>query len=305
MSIWIDKIKKGFAKTKSQVFDKVSLAISAKKKIDDELLEEIEEILITGAVGVDASMRILEAVKLRVRKEKFEDATALFGILKDEIANIFPESSFSETDFQQHPYVILVIGVNGVGKTTSIAKIARRFQQNGKKVLLAAGDTFRAAAVEQLEIWANRLQVDIVKHGSGADPAAVAFDAIQAAKARKADVVLIDTAGRLHTKANLMEELKKVQRVIQKVMPDAPHYRLLVLDGNTGQNALNQAREFVNAVGVNGIVLTKLDGSAKGGAVIGIAHTLGLPVEYIGVGEGMDDLQPFDAKLYADSLMGQ
>ncbi|MEZ4747411.1 MAG: signal recognition particle-docking protein FtsY [Calditrichia bacterium] len=305
MSIWIDKIKKGFAKTKSQVFDKVSLAISAKKKIDDELLEEIEEILITGDVGVDASMRILEAVKLRVRKEKFEDATALFGILKDEIANIFPESSFSETDFQQHPYVILVIGVNGVGKTTSIAKIARRFQQNGKKVLLAAGDTFRAAAVEQLEIWANRLQVDIVKHGSGADPAAVAFDAIQAAKARKADVVLIDTAGRLHTKANLMEELKKVQRVIQKVMPDAPHYRLLVLDGNTGQNALNQAREFVNAVGVNGIVLTKLDGSAKGGAVIGIAHTLGLPVEYIGVGEGMDDLQPFDAKLYADSLMGQ
>ena len=305
MSIWIDKIKKGFAKTKSQVFDKVSLAISAKKKIDDELLEEIEEILITGDVGVDASMRILEAVKLRVRKEKFEDATALFGILKDEIANIFPESSFSETDFQQHPYVILVIGVNGVGKTTSIAKIARRFQQNGKKVLLAAGDTFRAAAVEQLEIWANRLQVDIVKHGSGADPAAVAFDAIQAAKARKADVVLIDTAGRLHTKANLMEELKKVQRVIQKVMPDAPHYRLLVLDGNTGQNALNQAREFVNAVGVNGIVLTKLDGSAKGGAVIGIAHTLGLPVEYIGVGEGMDDLQPFDAKLYVDSLMGQ
>ena len=305
MSIWIDKIKKGFAKTKSQVFDKVSLAISAKKKIDDELLEEIEEILITGDVGVDASMRILEAVKLRVRKEKFEDATALFGILKDEIANIFPESSFSETDFQQHPYVILVIGVNGVGKTTSIAKIARRFQQNRKKVLLAAGDTFRAAAVEQLEIWANRLQVDIVKHGSGADPAAVAFDAIQAAKARKADVVLIDTAGRLHTKANLMEELKKVQRVIQKVMPDAPHYRLLVLDGNTGQNALNQAREFVNAVGVNGIVLTKLDGSAKGGAVIGIAHTLGLPVEYIGVGEGMDDLQPFDAKLYVDSLMGQ
>ncbi len=305
MSIWIDKIKKGFAKTKSQVFDKVSLAISAKKKIDDELLEEIEEILITGDVGVDASMRILEAVKLRVRKEKFEDATALFGILKDEIANIFPKSAFSETTLQQHPYVILVIGVNGVGKTTSIAKIARRFQQNGKKVLLAAGDTFRAAAVEQLEIWANRLQVDIVKHGSGADPAAVAFDAIQAAKARKADVVLIDTAGRLHTKANLMEELKKVQRVIQKVMPDAPHYRLLVLDGNTGQNALNQAREFVNAVGVNGIVLTKLDGSAKGGAVIGIAHTLGLPVEYIGVGEGMDDLQPFDAKLYADSLMGQ
>lgn len=305
MSIWIDKIKKGFAKTKSQVFDKVSLAISAKKKIDDELLEEIEEILITGDVGVDASMRILEAVKQRVRKEKFEDATALFGILKDEIANIFPKSAFSETTLQQHPYVILVIGVNGVGKTTSIAKIARRFQQNGKKVLLAAGDTFRAAAVEQLEIWANRLQVDIVKHGSGADPAAVAFDAIQAAKARKVDVVLIDTAGRLHTKANLMEELKKVQRVIQKVMPDAPHYRLLVLDGNTGQNALNQAREFVNAVGVNGIVLTKLDGSAKGGAVIGIAHTLGLPVEYIGVGEGMDDLQPFNAKLYADSLMGQ
>jgi fused signal recognition particle receptor len=300
-----EKLKKGFSKTKTQVFDKISSAISAKKKIDDDLLEEIEEILISGDVGVDATLQLLERVKMRVRKERYEDAEDLYKLLKEEIAVGFPPSNFTEANLPKKPYVILVVGVNGVGKTTSIAKLAHRFQQQGKKVLLAAGDTFRAAAVEQLEVWANRLGADIVKHQSGSDPAAVAFDALSAAMARQSDVVLIDTAGRLHTKVNLMEELKKVVRVIKKVIPDAPHYTLLVLDGTTGQNALNQAKQFIETVGVDGIALTKLDGSAKGGAVIGIAHELKLPVEYIGVGEGMDDLQRFDPKAYAESLIGQ
>jgi fused signal recognition particle receptor len=305
MASMFEKLKKGFSKTKTQVFDKISSAISAKKKIDDELLEEIEEILITGDVGVDATLQLLERVKERVRKERYEDAEDLYKLLKEEIAAVFPPSNFSETNLPKKPYVILIVGVNGVGKTTSIAKLAHRFQQQGKKVLLAAGDTFRAAAVEQLEVWANRLGADIVKHQSGSDPAAVAFDALNAAVARQSDVVLIDTAGRLHTKVNLMEELKKVVRVIKKVIPDAPHYTLLVLDGTTGQNALNQAKQFIETVGVDGIALTKLDGSAKGGAVIGIAHELKLPVEYIGVGEGMDDLQRFEPHAYAESLIGQ
>ena len=305
MASMFEKLKKGFSKTKTQVFDKISSAISAKKKIDDDLLEEIEEILITGDVGVDATLQLLERVKERVRKERFEDAEDLYKLLKEEIAAVFPPDNFSERDLPKKPFVILVVGVNGVGKTTSIAKLAHRFQQLGKKVLLAAGDTFRAAAVEQLEVWANRLGVDIVKHQSGSDPAAVAFDALNAAVARQSDVVLIDTAGRLHTKVNLMEELKKVVRVIKKVMPDAPHYTLLVLDGTTGQNALNQAKQFIDTVGVDGIALTKLDGSAKGGAVIGIAHELKLPVAYIGVGEGIDDLQRFDPHAYAESLIGQ
>ncbi len=305
MASMFEKLKKGFSKTKTQVFDKISSAISAKKKIDDDLLEEIEEILISGDVGVDATLQLLERVKMRVRKERYEDAEDLYKLLKEEIAVGFPPSNFTEANLPKKPYVILVVGVNGVGKTTSIAKLAHRFQQQGKKVLLAAGDTFRAAAVEQLEVWANRLGADIVKHQSGSDPAAVAFDALSAAMARQSDVVLIDTAGRLHTKVNLMEELKKVVRVIKKVIPDAPHYTLLVLDGTTGQNALNQAKQFIETVGVDGIALTKLDGSAKGGAVIGIAHELKLPVEYIGVGEGMDDLQRFDPKAYAESLIGQ
>ncbi len=304
MASFMDKIKKGFSKTKSQVFDKVTFAINAKKTIDEDLLEEIEEIMISGDVGVDATMHIIEAVKNRVKKEKYEAPRELFRILKEEVVNVFPKDQFDENNLPVKPYVILVIGVNGVGKTTSIAKLANRFQQNGKKVLLAAADTFRAAAVEQLEVWAQRLNVDIIKHQSGSDPGAVAFDSLQAAKARNADVVIIDTAGRLHTKVNLMEELKKIQRVVKKVIPEAPHLNLLVLDGTIGQNALNQARQFIQDVGVDGIILTKLDGTAKGGAVIGIAHQLKIPVDFIGVGEGIDDLQPFDASVYAESLLG-
>ena len=302
MASIFDKIKQGFSRTREQVFDRINHAINAKKKIDDELLEEIEEILISGDVGMETTLEIIENVKQRVRKEKYEESHELYRILREEVAGIFPEKQFREEGLSNRPYVILVIGVNGTGKTTTIGKLANRFRQQGKKVLLAAGDTFRAAAIEQLEIWAQRVNVDLVKHQFGADPGAVAFDAIQAGRSRQADVVIIDTAGRLHTKVNLMEELKKVQRVIQKVDPGAPHLNLLVLDGTTGQNALNQARQFIDAVGVDGIVLTKLDGTAKGGAVIGIAHQLKLPVEYIGVGEGIDDLQPFDPQLYAESL---
>lgn len=302
MASLFDKIKKGIAKTKSQVFDRVSHAIHARKKIDDELLEEIEEILISGDVGVDATLHILEAVKRRVKKEKYQETEELFRILEEEIAAVFPDGDFNESALKFNPFIIMVIGVNGAGKTTSIAKLANRFKQQGRRVLLAAADTFRAAAIEQLQEWADRVDVEMIKHKSGSDPGAVVFDALNAAQARQSDIVIIDTAGRLHTKVNLMEELKKVQRVVQKSLPEAPHLNLLVLDATTGQNALNQARQFIDTVGVNGIVLTKLDGTAKGGAIIGIAHQLEVPVAYIGVGEGMDDLQPFDAALYARGL---
>lgn len=296
------KIKDGFSKTKTQVFDRINHAINAKKKIDDDLLEEIEEILISGDVGVDATLTVIERVKQRVKREKYEESQELFRILKEEVANIFPETQLKESHLPAAPYVIMVIGVNGAGKTTTIGKLASRLKANGKKVIVAAGDTFRAAAIEQLDVWADRVGVEIIKHQSNADPGAVAFDAIKAAQARNADVVIMDTAGRLHTKVNLMEELKKIQRVIQKVIPEAPHCNLLVLDGTTGQNALNQAKQFIETVGVDGIVLTKLDGTAKGGAIIGIAHQLEVPVEYIGVGEQIDDLQPFDPEMYARGL---
>lgn len=302
MASLFDKLKKGISKTKAQVFDRVSYAIKAKKKIDEELLEEIEEILISGDVGVEATRHIIEEVKKRVKREKYEDSEDLFRILKEEVANAFPRDDFRETPLPANPYVILIVGVNGTGKTTSIAKLANRFQQQGKKVLLAAADTFRAAAIEQLQEWANRVGVELIKHQAGSDPAAVVFDALQAGRSRAAEVIIIDTAGRLHTKVNLMEELKKIRRVIQKVIPQAPHLSLLVLDATTGQNALNQARQFIEAVGVNGIVLTKLDGTARGGAIIGIAHELKIPVRYVGVGEAMDDLQPFDPQLYAEGL---
>lgn len=297
-----DKIKKGISKTKSQVFDRVTYAIKAKKRIDDELLEDIEEILISGDVGVETTLHIIDEVKRRVKKERYEDSDDLLKILKEEVAAVFPESKFQRSNLLPNPYIILVVGVNGTGKTTSIAKLANRFQQEGKRVLLAAADTFRAAAIEQLQEWANRINVEIIKHQSGSDPGAVVFDALQAAHSRQAEVIIIDTAGRLHTKVNLMEELKKIRRVIQKVFPDAPHLNLLVIDATTGQNAVNQARQFIDSVEVNGIVLTKLDGTAKGGAIIGIAHQLNLPVEYVGVGEAIDDLQPFNPEFYAEGL---
>jgi fused signal recognition particle receptor len=286
-----DKIKKGISKTKSQVFDRVTYAIKAKKRIDDELLEDIEEILISGDVGVETTLHIIDEVKRRVKKERYEDSDDLLKILKEEVAAVFPESKFQRSNLLPNPYIILVVGVNGTGKTTSIAKLANRFQQEGKRVLLAAADTFRAAAIEQLQEWANRINVEIIKHQSGSDPGAVVFDALQAAHSRQAEVIIIDTAGRLHTKVNLMEELKKIRRVIQKVFPDAPHLSLLVIDATTGQNAVNQARQFIDSVEVNGIVLTKLDGTAKGGAIIGIAHQLNLPVEYVGVGETLNFMQ--------------
>ncbi|RMF61158.1 MAG: signal recognition particle-docking protein FtsY, partial [Calditrichaeota bacterium] len=276
------KFKKGVSKTRSQVFNRISHAVKAKKKIDDELLEEIEEILISGDVGVETSMELIERVKRRVKKEKYENSEDLLNILKEEIVSIFPPHHFKEDSFPEKPYVIMVVGVNGTGKTTSIAKMGYRFQQKGKRVMFAAADTFRAAAIEQLEVWANRLEIDLIKHQSGSDPAAVVFDAIQAAKARNIDVLIIDTAGRLHTKVNLMEELKKIRRVSQKAMEGTPHLTLLVLDATTGQNALSQAKQFVEAVEADGIILTKLDGTAKGGAIIGISSRLNLPVYYVG-----------------------
>ncbi|NOX38535.1 MAG: signal recognition particle-docking protein FtsY [Calditrichaeota bacterium] len=302
MAAFLDKLRKGLARTKSQVFDRISRVIVARSRIDDELLEEIEEILISGDVGVETTLAILERVQQRVKKERYEDPRELFRILKEEIIRIFPPVNVPEETLPAKPFVILVVGVNGTGKTTSIAKLAHRFQQRGKRVVLGAADTFRAAAIEQLEVWARRLGADIVKHQSGADPGAVAYDTVQAAIARNADVAILDTAGRLHTKVNLMEELKKIKRVIQKVLPEAPHQVLLVLDGTVGQNALNQARNFVDAVGVTGIILTKLDGTAKGGSVIGIAHQLGIPIHYVGLGEQMEDLEVFDPQTFVDGL---
>ena len=305
MANFFSKIKQGLGKTRHQVFDKITRAISAKSTIDDELLEEIEEILISGDVGVEATMHILERVQERVRKEKYTHPDELFSILKEEIRNVFATPFVLEKDLPFKPYVILVVGVNGTGKTTTIAKLARRFKNAGNRVILGAADTFRAAAIDQLEEWARRIGVEIVKHQPGSDPGAVAYDAVNAGVARGADVVILDTAGRLHTKVNLMEELKKVKRVIQKVIPEAPHEVYLVLDGTVGQNALSQARQFINAVGVTGIIMTKLDGTAKGGSLIGIAHQLKLPVKYIGVGEGMDDLELFDPQVFVNSLLGK
>ncbi len=299
------KFKKGITKTRTQVFDRISAVVKSKKKIDEELLEEIEDILISGDVGVDTSLELLDRVKKRVKKEKYENSEDVIRLLEEEIVKMFPVGRFQEDELRAQPFVILVVGVNGTGKTTSIAKIGYRFRQQGKRVLFAAADTFRAAAIEQLQVWADRLGVEMIKHQSGSDPAAVAFDAVQAARARQGDVLLIDTAGRLHTKVNLMEELKKIRRVIQKVIPEAPHLTLLVLDATIGQNALNQARQFIDSVDVDGIVLTKLDGTAKGGSIIGISHQLGIPVYYVGLGEQMDDLQPFDPRLYAEGLFSE
>lgn len=298
---FLDKFKKGLSKTREQVFGQIQEVIFASRKIDDELLEEIEDLLISGDVGVDTTSEIIERVRTQVKRKNYETPEQLYEILKEEIIAMFAREP-AKPENPASPLIILVVGVNGTGKTTSIAKIARQYQNRGKNVLLVAADTFRAAAIEQLQIWAERIDADIIKHHSGADPGAVAFDAMQAAKARGKDVVIIDTAGRLHTKVNLMEELKKIKRVIQKVIPDAPHEILLVLDATTGQNAISQARQFIEAVGITGIVLTKLDGTAKGGAVIGISHMLNIPVKYVGLGEKMDDLEPFDAETYVAGL---
>ncbi len=299
---FLEKIKSGLSKTREQVFGQIQTVIFTAKKIDEELLEEIQDLLISGDVGVDTAEEIIDRLQKEARKKRYEDPQQLYELLKSIIGDMFAPDSHPFDFDTYRPYVILVVGVNGTGKTTSIAKMAALFRQQGKKVILAAADTFRAAAIEQLQIWAERAGADLVKHQSGSDPAAVVFDALRAARARNADVVLVDTAGRLHTKVNLMEELKKIKRVIQKEIPEAPHQTLLVLDATIGQNAITQAKQFVEAVGITGIVLTKLDGTAKGGAVIGISHKLQIPIKFVGLGEKMDDLQPFDPRLFVEGL---
>ncbi|MCD6376873.1 MAG: signal recognition particle-docking protein FtsY [Caldisericaceae bacterium] len=297
------KIKKGLKKTRENVFSKLGNVFSAHNKIDEDLLEEIEEILITGDVGVDTTLEIIDHLRDQIKKRKIESPQEIQQVLKEELSKQLLAPP--ETVVEQKPYVILVVGVNGTGKTTSIAKLANHYQKQGKKVLLAAADTFRAAAIEQLEIWAQRLGCDIIKHQPGADPAAVVFDTLAAAKARGVDYVIIDTAGRLHTKVNLMSELNKIYRVIDKQVPGAPHEVILVIDAGNGQNAINQAREFVKAVKVNAIFLTKLDGTAKGGVVLSIKRRLGIPVKYIGLGEQMDDFELFNPQEFLEGLFAK
>ncbi len=299
-------LDKGLEKTKSSVFSRISHAIAGKSKVDDEVLDNLEEILITSDVGVETTLKIIERIEKRVARDKYVGTDELNTILKEEIMGLLQENQSGDgTTFDlagKKPYVIMVVGVNGVGKTTTIGKLAYNFKNAGKKVVLGASDTFRAAAVEQLQIWADRVGVPIVQQGMGADPASVAFDTVKSAVAQDADVVIIDTAGRLHNKVNLMRELTKIKTVMQKVVPDAPHEVLLVLDASTGQNAIEQARQFTAATEVNALALTKLDGTAKGGVVIGISDQFKIPVKYIGVGEGIDHLQVFDRKAFVDSL---
>jgi len=295
------KLKKGLTKTRQVLTTDINELFVSDKSIDEALFEELEERLITSDLGIDTTMMMME--KIRKKAKKLSSAQELKKILKEELAALFPDRSQQERPaFETKPHVIMVVGVNGTGKTTTLGKLAMKFKSQGKKVLIAAADTFRAAAIEQVEIWANRSNSSIVKHKEGADPAAVAYDAIAAAMARDMDIVLVDTAGRLHTQKNLMEELKKIKRSIDKKFPGAPHDVLMVLDATTGQNAISQARLFNEAVDLTQIALTKLDGSAKGGIVAAIAHTMNLPIKYIGVGEQIEDLQDFDATLFIDAL---
>lgn len=302
-----ETLDQGLAKTKESVFSKLTRAVAGKSKVDDEVLDNLEEVLITSDVGVETTLRIIERIESRVSRDKYINTTELNAILKEEIASLLAENnSDSPSDFDAElpakPYVIMVVGVNGVGKTTTIGKLANQFTKAGKKVYLGAADTFRAAAVDQLVIWGERAGVPVIKQKMGADPASVAFDAISSAKANNADVVIIDTAGRLHNKINLMNELTKIKNVMQKVVPDAPHEVLLVLDGSTGQNAFEQAKQFTKATDVTALAITKLDGTAKGGVVIGISDQFKIPVKYIGLGEGIDQLQVFDRTEFVASL---
>ena len=302
-----EDLNKGLEKTRTSVFDRISKAIIGKSTVDDEVLDNLEEILVTSDVGVDTTLKIIDRIQKRVARDKYVGTSELNKILKEEIAALLQENNSgdgSSFDLQEDkkPYVIMVVGVNGVGKTTTIGKLAYNFKMAGKKVVLGASDTFRAAAVDQLKIWADRVGVPIVSQGMGADPASVAFDTVKSAVAQGADVVLIDTAGRLHNKVGLMNELSKIKKVCQKVIPDAPHEVLLVLDASTGQNAIEQARQFIAATEVNALALTKLDGTAKGGVVIGISDQFKIPVKYIGVGEKMENLQIFDRMEFVDSL---
>ena len=302
-----EDLDKGLEKTKTSVFSRISKAIMGKSTVDDEVLDNLEEILITSDVGVETTLKIIDRIQARVARDKYVGTNELNSILKEEIMALLQENESGDgTTFDipadKKPYVIMVVGVNGVGKTTTIGKLAYNFKNAGKEVVLGASDTFRAAAVSQLQIWAERVDVPIVQQGQGADPASVAFDTVKSAVAQDADVVIIDTAGRLHNKVNLMRELTKIKTVMQKVIPDAPHEILLVLDASTGQNAIEQAKQFTAATEVNALALTKLDGTAKGGVVIGISDQFKIPVKYIGVGEGIDHLQVFDRKAFVDSL---
>lgn len=302
-----ETLDKGLEKTKTSVFDKLARAVAGKSKVDEEVLDNLEEVLITSDVGVDTTLKIIRRIEERVARDKYVSTSELNALLRDEIASLLAETGNSDGDSwdlpaDHRPYVILVVGVNGVGKTTTIGKLAWQFKQAGKKVYLGAADTFRAAAVEQLCIWGERVGVPVIKQQMGSDPASVAFDTLQSAKANEADVVLIDTAGRLHNKVGLMNELKKIKDVMKKVMPDAPDEVMLVLDGSTGQNAFEQAKQFAAVTQITSLAITKLDGTAKGGVVIGISDQLQVPVKYIGLGEGMEDLQPFNKRDFVDSL---
>ena len=305
-----ETLDKGLEKTKQSVFSKLTRAVAGKSKVDDEVLDDLEEILITSDVGVDTTLKIIERIEARVARDKYVSTSELNNILKEEITALLSENNTQDNDNWElpqtgNPYVILVVGVNGVGKTTTIGKLAHQFKQAGKKVYLGAADTFRAAAVEQICIWGERVGVPVVKQQMGSDPASVAFDTLSSAKANGADVVIIDTAGRLHNKVGLMNELKKIKEVMKKVLPEAPNEVLLVLDGSTGQNAFEQAKQFSAVTNITALAITKLDGTAKGGVVIGISDQLKVPVKYIGLGEGMEDLQLFNRQHFVDSLFNE
>lgn len=302
-----ETLDKGLEKTKTGFFDKIARAIAGRDKVDEDVLDNLEEVLVTSDVGVDTTLRIIERIEKRVARDKYVGTSELNRILRDEIAQLLTENNTEDTEGftlpeGKRPYVIMVVGVNGVGKTTTIGKLAYQFKQAGLKVVLGAADTFRAAAVEQIVIWGERVGVPVIKQQMGSDPASVAFDTLQSAISSGADVVIIDTAGRLHNKKGLMDELSKIKRVIQKLMPEAPHDVMLVLDGSTGQNAYEQAKQFTAATEVTSMAVTKLDGTAKGGVVIGISDQFKIPVRYIGLGEGMEDLQPFNRVEFVDSL---
>ncbi len=301
-----ESLDKGLEKTKDSFFSKLGKALAGKSTVDDEVLDNLEEVLVTSDVGVETTLKIIERLQQRVARDKYLNTSELDRLLREEIAALMTESNTADSeDFEipdVKPYVIMVVGVNGVGKTTTIGKLAAQLKKRGKNVVLGAADTFRAAAVDQLKLWGERVGVPVVARGMNTDPSAVAYDAVKAGVDQNADVVIVDTAGRLHTKVNLMNELSKIRRVMQKVIPEAPHEVLLVLDGSTGQNAVIQAREFTKATDVTALAITKLDGTAKGGVVIGISDEFKIPVKYIGVGEKMDDLQPFNRMEFVDSL---
>lgn len=300
-----ESLDKGLEKSSQGFFDKISRAVVGKSKVDDEVLDELEDILIASDVGVNTTVKIIERIEARVERDKYVNTAELDKILREEISGLLLENPHSQSkniDETKKPYVIMVVGVNGVGKTTTIGKLAHQFKSQGLNVVLGAADTFRAAAVDQLVIWSERVGVPIVKQNMGSDPASVAFDTVQSAVAQNSDVVIIDTAGRLHNKINLMNELSKIKRVMQKVLPEAPHEVLLVLDGSTGQNAFEQAKQFTAATEVSALAVTKLDGTAKGGVVIGISDQFQIPVKYIGVGEKMEDLQLFNGEEFVDSF---